>query len=85
LLPYHGQQSTADHFRPRPPGSNPSAELIFDGALPLVGGSRLSTCAPMSFDRSDNRIIGIHWPPVAEELLFPADNKTTLFAVGQLS
>src|SRR6516225_12101093 len=50
--------------------SNPCAELIFDGALPLVGGSRLSTCAPMSFDRSDNRIIDIHWPPRSPKSCF---------------
>src|SRR6516164_5921507 len=41
--------------------SNPCHQLIFYRISTLVGGTRLSACTPMSFDRSNDRII--HLPP----------------------
>jgi hypothetical protein len=37
--------------------------------LMFKGGTGLNTCAPMSFDRSDDRIISIHFAPVSPKRL----------------
>jgi hypothetical protein len=55
-------------------------KVVIECRCVLLATSRVPgpSCAPMSFDRSDNRITAIHWRPGRRRAAFsPADNKKT--------